>query len=217
LGVVVGLALAGLRGDRPQASHRIRFVGADIDDQEGVVVAELVRVFGLIVKTDRHLDPNTVQRPTVGLQPAAKAAGDGAQNDVVDGSALPHRLADAFDRRQAGARHRDAPLGRRMPIERRVGRARHQLAAYPTAQIQMLRLACGLEGLRAWRALGLRLHRQRFPENFRAESNDRRAVGQTVVDEHHQSTLARFELDTMDRPERTRAVQPRRHQLRDDL
>jgi hypothetical protein len=122
---VVAFALARLGRDRTEAGHRVGLVDRQVDADERVAVAVIVA--GLM-EADRDLD---AQRTGMGVEagePAAQAAGDRGQHDVVDGRVLRQRVGDPLDRVELDVDEGDRPTLADLGIERGLGPAARELA-----------------------------------------------------------------------------------------
>ena len=118
--------LVHLAAHRGQPGHRVRLADGQVDEDGRDLVVQLPALVGLAHR-DRHhrADHQPLAQRAAPLEQVAEAAGDGGEDDVVDGAA--ERRPDALELVELRVGPGPAPVRADRPVERAGGR-RGQLA-----------------------------------------------------------------------------------------
>ena len=128
LGVVVLLAGGRLCVDREHPGDRVGLGDRQVDVHERVAVAELALALLAVMEADRDLRPQARQPLAGVLEPAAQAAGDAGEEDVVDGHVARQRGADCLQLRERDSREGELAGGADPAVENGVRGAVAELA-----------------------------------------------------------------------------------------
>ena len=175
-GIVVGLAFGGGDMDLAKPCDRIGLVQRQLEREERVAVPG---VASLVMKADRDLHPQVMDRDAFRLHPPTESTGDHAQDDVIHRGVGPGlgRIVQGGERR---VRERDAALRADRSVERGSAMALGEFPPQEPGEVTQAPRVVGRAGrTTAARARWLRLPDPRGPP----ARGERRSCRRPVRDE----------------------------------